>query len=630
MVGGYMGKVIHVDLSNRKIEIEDLDYDFARTYLGGYGFASKVLYKKMRAGVDPLGEENIFGIAVGPLTGAAIPVVSRYTVVGKSPLTHTWGDANGSGFFGPTLKFSGYDNIYFSGISEKPVYLLVSDSKVELYDASELWGKDTYETESMVKTKYGKKAEIACIGPAGEKLSRIAGVVTAKGRTAARSGLGAVMGSKKLKGIVVLGGEKMPIARPERLAELRKKYVQQIREKYGFAASYTTTGTPGYIETGVLNGDSPVRNWYGIGAVDLKNIQEYKYENIKKYITRKNSCFSCTMGSWGHLMVKEGPYALKEESHIPEYESASALGSYLLNTNFESIIMCNDICNRFGIDTISTGAIIAFAMSCYEKGIITKRDTDGIELTWGNHDAIVKMVERLARREGFGDVLADGVKVASERIGKGSEKFAIHVGGQELPAHDPRFEPSMANIYQMDASPGRHTQAAQYCFPPDLPELLPEVDFSFSFGNKRDIYTGRAKAQRVLSALNHCVNAIGMCLFGFLSTSARFMPECYSALTGWDTDIHDLLTIGERIGTVRLAFALREGINLRKLHFPEIALGRPPFDSGPTKDITVDIGTLNREFCEEMEWDLETCRPSKKKLIELGVDWLIPDIWGET
>jgi aldehyde:ferredoxin oxidoreductase len=627
MVGGYMGKILHVDLTTGRIETEELDYDFARTYLGGYGFAAKMLYDGMKPGVDPLGGENIFGISAGPLTGASIPVVSRYTVTGKSPLTHSWGDANGSGFFGPTLKFSGYDAIFVRGVSESPVYLLVGASGAELRDARELWGKDTYQTEDMIKLKHGKKAEIACIGPAGEKLSRIAGVVTAKGRTAARSGLGAVMGSKKLKGIVVLGGKKMHIARPERLAELRKKYVTQIREKYGFAAAYTTTGTPGYIETGALNGDSPVKNWYGIGERDLPDMRGYRYEHIQKYITRRNSCYSCTMGSWGHLMVKEGPYALKEESHIPEYESSSALGSYLLNTNFESIVKCNDICNRYGIDTISTGAAIAFAMSCYQDGIITKKDTDGIELSWGNHGSIVKMVEKLAERDGFGDILADGVKSAAERIGGGSEKYAIHVGGQELPAHDPRFEPSMAAIYQLDATPGRHTQAAQYCLPPDLPDLFPEIDFSFSFGNKRDTYTGRAQAQRVLSALNHCVNSIGMCLFGFLSTSGRFMPECYSAVTGWDTDIRDLVTIGERIGTVRIAFVLREGINLLKLNFPDIALGKPAFQTGPTKNITVDLHTLIREFCEEMEWDPETGRPSRKKLTELGLDWLEPDLW---
>jgi aldehyde:ferredoxin oxidoreductase len=624
-----MGKILFVDLSAGKIEEEELDYDTARSYLGGYGIAAKILYERMKGGIDVFSEDSLFGIGAGPLTGAPIPVVSRYTTYGKSPLTHSWGDANGSGFFGPALKFSGYDNIFFSGISAEPVYLLVGEGRAELCAARELWGKDTYAAEDYIKNKHGKKAEIACIGPAGEKLSRLAGVSTAKGRIAARGGLGALMGSKKLKGIVALGGKEIHLADPERLKELRKKYVKQLKEGYGFAASYSTTGTPGYIETGALNGDSPVRNWFGIGPKELKNTDEYTYEYIEKHMTRKNSCYSCTMGSWAHVMVKEGPYALEEETHRPEYESASALGSYLLNTNFESIIKCNDICNRYAIDTISTGATIAFAMSCYEQGIISKKDTDGIELTWGNHGAIVTMIEKLAKREGFGDVLADGVKAAGERIGRGAERYAVHVDGQELPAHDPRFEPSMATIYRLDATPGRHTQAAQYCLPPDLPEILPDVDFSFSFGNKRDIYTGRAGAQKVLSALDHCVNSLGMCLFGFLSTSGRFMPECYSAVTGWDVDLDELLVTGERIGTVRLAFTLREGINPVKRSFPDIARGIPPFKEGPTKDIKVDIDLMTREFCELMDWDIETCRPSKKKLDELGLGWLIKDLWGE-
>ena len=629
MVGGYMGKILFVDLSNKKIEEEELDYDFARKYLGGYGISAKIMYDRMKAGVSVFDEDNIFGISAGPLTGAPLPVVSRYTTSGKSPLTNSWGDANGSGFFGPALKFCGYDNIFFRGISEEPVYLLLGIDKAEICDAKDIWGKDTYATEDIIKNKYGKKAEIACIGPSGEKLSRLAGVSTAKGRIAARGGLGAVMGSKKLKGIVALGGKKITLARPDRIEELRKKYIKQIKDGYGFAAMYSSTGTPGYIEAGALNGDSPVKNWYGIGLEELKNTDEYNYENIEKYMTRKNSCYKCTMGSWAHVMVKEGPYALEEETHRPEYESASALGSYLLNTNYESIIKCNDICNRYAIDTISTGATIAFAMKCYNEGIISKKDTDGIELTWGNHGSIVKMIEKLAKREGFGDLLADGVKIASEKIGRGSEKYAIHVGGQELPAHDPRFEPSMASIYKLDATPGRHTQAAQYCLPPDLPEILDGVDFSFSFGNKRDIYTGRAKAQKILSALDHCVNSLGMCLFGFLSTSANFMPECYSAITGWDVDLNELLTTGERIGTVRLAFTLREGINPAKLEFPDIALGIPPFKDGPTKDITVDIDLLTREFCKEMDWDLKTCRPGKKKLKELGLEWLIEDLWSQ-
>lgn len=627
MIGGYMNKILFVDLTRRKIREESLDVNLMKEYLGGYGLGARIVYEKQKAKVNPFGEGNFLGVLTGPLTGTSLPFVARFTVVGKSPLTNSWGDANSGGYFGPLLKSSGYDGIFFYGISEKPVYFLVNQGKAEIRSAEELWGQDTYYTEEFMKNKYGKRAELICIGPAGEKLSKIAAIITSKGRAAGRSGLGAVMGSKKLKAVVALGGVDVSVANSEQIEKLRRKYTKQMRDGLGFASMYSTTGTPGYIMGGSINGDSPVKNWCGVGIKDLIKYENYDYENFKQYIVGRGSCYKCPMGDWKYVSIKEGPYVLKEKSHIPEYESASAFGSYCLNDNIESIIKCNDICNRYGLDTISAGSTIAFAISCYENGLISIRDTDGIELTWGNHSAIVKMTEKLAKREGIGDILADGVKLAAERIGKGSEKYAVHVGGQELPAHDSRFEPSMASIYTYDATPGRHTQASQYCVPPKLSEMMKDIDFSFSFGNKRNIYSGRAKAQKILSSLMHCVNSMGFCLFGYLSTEVDFMQECYSAVTGINVNLEDLMTIGERIGDLRLAFTIREGINIVKLNYPKIALGIPPLKEGPTKDITVDMDLMRKEFFNEMEWDLKTGKPKKHKLKELGLEWLVKDIW---
>jgi len=619
MSNGYSGRYLFADLTTGKVEDLVIESNLLREFLGGYGLGARILFEKMKGKVDPLGEDNILGVLTGPLTATSLPFVSRFAVVGKSPLTGCWGDSNGSGFFGPVMKYSGIDGIFLRGISGKPVYLVISDGKCKICDANEIWGLDTYETEDFIKRQYGNKVEVACIGPAGEKLSRLAAVVTAKGRCAARSGLGAVMGSKKLKGIVCTGGGKIGVADIAKVDSLRKKYLGQMKAGVGFSDFYRITGTPGHIEGAAITGDSPVKNWYG-NATDLKDVSEYNYENIKnRYIKKKKTCHNCPMADWGHVMVEDGPYALSEESHIPEYESSSAFGSYLLNTNFESIIKCNDLCNRYGIDTISTGATVAFAIKCFEEGIIDAGDTGGIRLEWGDHSSIVSLVEKIVRREGFGDILADGVKLASERIGKNSDRFAIHVGGQEIPAHDSRFEPSMASIYRNNATPGRHTQDAQYCVPPKLAQLYPEADFSFSFGNKRNIMQGRAKAQKILSALNHCVNSSGACLFGFLSTEVDFMPECISAVTGWDIDLEELLIIGERIGDMRLLFTLREGINPMKLSYPGIALGCPPLSDGPTEGVTVDLDILTKEFCREMHWDIETGMPSYIKLDELGL-----------
>ena len=623
MRGGYAGKIAFVDLSTGKVEEESLDEKVARDFLGGYGLGARVLYEKIPKGADPLGPENILGFVTGPLTGTAIPFVSRFTVVGKSPLTGCWGDANGSGSFGPKLKFSGYDALFVSGQSSKPVCLLVGGGSLEIVDAGELWGKDTFSTEDAIKAKYGQRAEVACVGPSGERQSRISAIITSKGRAAARSGLGAVMGSKRLKGVIVRGSRKVPVAIPEAVAALRTKYSQQMKDGVGFADFYRTTGTPGHTEVAVRTGDAPVGNWFG-NVTELADVSQFSYETIKSnYITGRSTCYGCPMHDWGHAMIREGPYKLDEETHIPEYETTAMFGPNCRNTNYESIIKCNDICNRYGIDTISTGSIVAFAIQCYQHGILTRKDTDGLELAWGNHESIVRLTERIARREGIGELLSEGVKIAAERIGRGAENFAIHVGGQELPGHDPRFEPSMASIYRNNATPGRHTQDAQYCVPAKLAELYPDVDFSFSFGAKSATMHGRAKAQKILSSLNHCVNASGMCLFGFLATQVTFLPEAVSAVTGWDVDLNELVKTGERIGDLRLLFTLREGINPLKLAVPGAAIGSPPLEDGPTKNNSVDIDLITREFCAEMDWDLETGRPSVRKLRELGLEAII-------
>ena len=594
-----------------------------KEYIGGYGLGARILSELHKAPFEALGPENVLGILAGPLTGTRLPFVSRYTVVGKSPLTGTWGDANGSGFFGPALRRSGFDGVFLQGAAERPVYLLVQNGQAELVDASDTWGLDTYATEETIKGRYGKTAEIACIGPSGEQLSLLAGVVTAKGRIAARSGLGAVFGSKKLKGLIALGSLPVPVARPEEVENLRRKYIGQMKAGVGFAPMYSTTGTPGYIEPGALVGDSPVRNWYGSAARYFSSLRELSYDNVAKYMTGKKTCYLCPMACWAHVKVENGPYATDGETHRPEYESAAAFGSYCLNNNFESIIRCNDICNRYGIDTISTGACVAFAMSCFEEGLLTVKDTDGLELNWGNHQAIVALTEKIAKQEGVGRLLANGVKIASQLIGKASERFAIHVGGQELPAHDPRYEPSLASIYRNNATPGRHTQGSQYCVPPKLAELLPQVDFSHSFGANREVQTGRSKAQRVLTTLFHSMSSAGMCLFGYLSTEVTYLPESLSAVTGRETDLQELIQIGERIANVRLAYTRRQGINPFRLRFPPVALGNPPLADGPTQGISIDLDLLTIEYCQEMGWDPQTGLASADKLKQLNCEFLL-------
>ena len=615
MIGGYMDKVLYVDLSNNSIEDIYFDDEIKRKFIGGYGYGAKFIYERQKAGVDPLCEDSVFGVLAGPLTGTNFPAVSRFTICGKSPLTNTWGDSNGSGNFGPMLKFAGLDGLFIKGTSESPIYILIDNGKLRIEDATSIWGKDTYKTEDLLKAIHGQNSAILCIGPSGENISLISAVITSKGRAAARGGLAAILGSKKLKAIVVKGNYPVKIADKNKFNIVKSKFRKNISEGCGFADTFKTTGTPGHTEVGILTGDSPIKNWFGVPS-DMNDFSQLKYENIEKYKIAKKGCYACPIACWGHVMIKSGHFALKEPAHMPEYETCSSFGSYCLNNNFESIIKCNDICNRYGIDTISAGAVIAFAIDCYERGIINKRDADGIELTWGNSEAIVKMTEKLAKSEGFGKILSQGVKKAALIIGRGAEDIAIHVQGQELPAHDTRLEPSLGVIYTLDATPGRHTQAATFGPPPNIEKIFPDIVFKFN----QNSYLGRAKAEKILLSLVHSIDSLGVCQFGYLSTDVTTFPECFSAVTGWNVDVQELVITGERIGTIRHLFNLRENLNPIKFPYPKIAQGIPKLTEGPLKGIKIELKAMQIEYYKEMGWDLETGMLSNKKLKELELD----------
>ncbi len=609
-----MGKILFVDLSKGELKDEALDEKLCRDFIGGYGIGARIIYSRQKAGVDPLGPENIFGILTGPLTGSPALSGTRYTVVGKSPLTGTWGDANSGGYFGPHLKFAGYDGIFFTGISEKPVYLFIKDGKAELRDATHLWGKDSFETEDIIRAELGKKVEVVCIGPSGENLSLIAAVMNNKGRAAGRSGIGAIMGSKKLKAIAVTGNIKIPLADEKRVKEIRGEYLGKLSQP--LATIMRDFGTPAFTAQFAHNGDSPVKNWGGVGIVDFPHAELIDLIPVMEHQSKKFACYRCPFGCGG-LMKAGEEYSYAEGAHKPEYETLCMFGTNCLNTNLESIIKANDICNRYGLDTISAGATIAFAIECYENGIITKADTDGIEMTWGNHKSIVAMTEKLAKREGFGAVLADGVKVAAEKIGKGSEKYAIHIHGQELPAHDPKLGYFYQTTYRLDATPARHTQGSEEGAPSGL---LPDFD--------KESFSGRGEAHKVGSNFNHIVNSSGMCMFMCMTLpAAKVVVEFMSAVTGWDMTMGELLKTGERISNLRQAFNIREGLNPLQFKVPDRVLGRPPQKEGPVAGVTVDEDTMVKEYLAVMDWDTKTAKPSKKKLQELGLEDVAKDLW---
>jgi aldehyde:ferredoxin oxidoreductase len=608
---GYMGKILKVDLSTRKIQESLLDEETCRDFIGGYGIGARILYSSQKGGVDPLGPENTLGFTTGPLTGTQAISGTRFTVVAKSPLTGGWGDANSGGYFAAYLKFSGYDGVFFTGISEKPVYIFINHGKAELRDAEHLWGKDTYETDDILKSELGNDTAIACIGPSGEKVSLVSCIMHNKGSAAGRSGLGAVMGSKKLKAVAVKGKMKVPVADEQGTKNLRDKYIPQLGGHIKWMHKYGTSMVTVQLTKA---GDAPIKNYSGVAVNDFPDAEPIGGEALLAHKIKSTRCYMCPVGCDALLKEGTGEYKYAAGSFRPEYETLVMLGTNCQVNNLEAINMANDICNRYGIDTISAGSIMAFAMEVYEKGLVNRQDTGGIEMTWGNNRALVAMMGKMARREGFGDILADGVKVAAEKIGKGAEKYAIHIQGQEVPGHNPVANFHWANTYITDATPARHTQGSEY--------MRDDIPFD------KNLFTGRGLAHKQGVANQHIVMCTGMCLFvGSTIPSKTAIAEFMKLVTGWDRTMEDLYLCGERIANIRQAFNLREGLNLLNYSIPERAYGNPPQKAGPGAGITVDRDTLVNEYLAEMDWDPRTARPSNKKLLELGMDDVARDLW---
>lgn len=614
MPRGFMGEILWVNLSRNEIEKERLDEKTGRDFLGGYGLGARIIFSRQKAGIEPLSPDNIFGITTGVLTGTPALGGSRFIAVGKSPLTGTWGDANAGGNFGPHLKFAGYDAVFFTGQSEKPVYLYINNGKAELREASYLWGKDTYETEDILKSELGNDIEVACIGPSGEKLSLISGIVTDKGRLAARSGLGALMGSKKLKAIAVRGKMKVPLADENAANEMRRRHLKKLGPRAEFMSKF---GTAGLFSISVETDDAPAKNWAGVAVVDFPEYKKLIGEEVIVRLHRKYGCWHCPIACGGHMKAGDGEYKYIEGVHKPEYETLAMFGSNCLNSSLESIVKLNDICNRYGLDTISAGACIAFTIECFENGILTVKDTDGLEMTWGNHKAIVAMTEKIARRAGFGSILADGVKRAAEKIGKDSEKFAMHVGGQEFPAHDTRGDPGFAIAYGAEPTPGRHTQSGEFPHPEGA---LPKYD--------RTSFRGRGVPHKIGSMIYHVMNASGCCMIVYGDGLDHFdqFIESLRVITGWDITREEIIKTGERINNIRQSFNVREGIK-SPFSYPDRMLGIPPKQVGPRAGITMDKNEIFKEYFEAMDWDLNTGKPSKVKLLELGLDDVANELW---
>jgi len=477
---------------------------------------------------------------------------AKFCAVFKSPLTGIWGESQCGGFFAPQLKFAGYDTVIIQGKSEKPVYLLIEDEKIEIRDAAHLWGKDSFETEDVIKKDHGKKFQVLSIGPAGQNLVRYACISHAKGRQFGRCGAGAVMGSKRLKAVAVRGSGSVQVSRPEEFEDFRKELNEKIKERLKSLIEY---GTPSLMALTNTTGTLPTRNWT---EGEFEGFEEINAEVMKrKIVKRSKACYACTVACGKISRVETGPYA-GTEVEGPEYETLFALGSLCGNDNLESIAKANEVCDRLGMDTISAGNVLAFAMECYEKGIITQKVTGGLELRFGNHEAMIATLRKIAYRENLGNVLAEGVRKAAEILGRGAEKFAVHVKGLEPPGYDPRGLKGVALAYAVSCRGACHLRHMAYR--PNLTGSHPFREGKID----RLSYDGQAEMVKKQENFYTIIDSMVLCKFVCLPTIGPILWEqltkLYSIVTGVEAKMANLISKAERINNLIRLFNIREGI----------------------------------------------------------------------
>jgi len=623
-----LSKILRINLSNKTTREETVSEEDLRKYIGGRGLAAKILFEELKPGIDPLSPENKLIFAVGVLEGSMAPGTSRYGVFAKSPQTGIWGEAHAAGSFGIELRNAGYVAIVIEGISQTPVYIAVKDSEVRINDASELWGKPTGQTEDAIKVEIGEpKAVVASIGIAGENLVNYASIISERHRAAGRCGLGAVMGSKKLKAVAVRGTGKLQVANIEKLRKLTQIYVKnwKTRGRSDWIKDLGKNGTDGGLES--LNEE---------GLLPTKNFREGTFEYAeditgetmtKTILVGRQTCPGCPIGCMRKVAVKDGPYApVVPEYGGPEYETVGSFGSTCYVKDLKAIAKANMLCNMYSIDTISAGVSIGFAMECFERGIITTKDTGGIELTWGNADAMVKLVEDIAYKRGFGAILALGTRRMAEKFGQGSEKFAAHVKGLEIPMHEPRGKKGVGLSYATSNRGACHLQT-------EHDPSFEKENFDPAIGVTEEISrysTERTKVDYVIKAENFYFalpDSLIMCKFAGVGYKTRQLIQVIKAVTGWNVNADELMKTGERIFNLCRAFNVREGITRKDDRLPERIA--EPATTGPTRGQALDATTLGLmldNYYEIRGWDKTTGIPTRSKLEELGLKYAADEL----
>jgi len=638
MSHGYNGKILHVNLTSGEFSVEEPGVAFYRMYMGGSALAMHYILKEVPPGADPLGPDNVLVLALSVLTGAAISGQSRITAAAKSPLTGAIGDSQGGGFFPAELKFAGFDAIVIKGKAEKPVYLWINEGNYELRDASHLWGKITGEAESAIKEELSdNKIEIMQIGPAGEKGVRFAGIFSMSNRANGRTGMGAVMGSKNLKAVAVRGKNRPSVADKAGLTRLAKWGAANLADsdiaglaKYGTAETTGANQSSGTLPTynynsGVFDGWEPIDGTTMYDTV-LRGAAEGKQDRLGR-----DTCYACTVRCKRVVEITEGPYQVDPHYGGPEYETTSTFGNYCAIDDLAAICKANELCNQYGMDTISCGATISWAFEAFNEGKLTLEDTDGLDLTWGNAESMVVLTEKIAKREGFGDLLAEGSEHAAKKIGRGTEAYLITFKGQEAPAHMPRVKRSLAVIYAANPFGADHQSHEHDPAIEDDFEYYAErmALLGFSEGvEPRSLSEEKIRFAAVSQRMYSAMDSLNLCQFVFGPAWQLFGPadmvELVRAVTGWeDVSIDELLMVGERRVNMMRAFNAREGFDRQNDVVPAKLF--KPLKGGVSDGWKLDrdeVESALDKYIEICGWDVKTGNPTRAKLDELDLGWV--------
>ncbi|MFO8035085.1 MAG: aldehyde ferredoxin oxidoreductase family protein [Anaerolineales bacterium] len=606
---GFEGRIAHIDLSSGEVQTEVIPADLVRDFIGGSGLTARLLYDLLEEDTDPLGPDNPLLFMTGPMVGTSMPSAGRCTVSARSPLTGYWGESNTGGFIGPELRFAGYDGLLITGRAESPVWVSIIDGEVKIHDASDLWGLDTYETQQRIRNLLEEpKARIACIGSAGENMVRMAAVINDHGRAAGRTGMGAVMGSKKLKAVALRGNAEPPVADPEAYQQVVRDIYQELKDDLSVEA-LRMAGTAGYVDLGLMYGDMPIR-YYQRGeweeGGDLSGVLM-----AEEYQNRNTSCYRCPIACGRETRAPK--YGL-EEVDGPEYETVGAFGSLAMVDDLEGVIYAGHLCNRYGLDTISTGCTIALACEMFERGVLTEENTGGMRIEYGDVETTHSLIHMITTREGFGDVLAEGSDSLAAVYGV--PDLAVTVKGLEVPMHDPRAFSGMAPVYALSPRGACHMQGDMYGV--DAGQG-PPVELGVTPGDRFEDSQEKGRIAARQQAWRSLYNAFTICQF--MNPGVELLLRALNAATGWSFSKEDLLTTGKRIFTLKRMLNDKLGATRGDDDLPKLL--KEPLAEGGTLGHVPELEPMLEGAYTEHGWDPETGKPTRSTLERLGLGFTL-------